>query len=75
MPWWLASVHRRVGLLRSKNANTVELTSCCFASAKAWLWSGNHTYSFFVLHKARSGASRFAILSVLVVNWFTRPKN
>ena len=29
-----------------------------------------HTY-----YKARSGASRFAILSVLVINWFTRLKN
>ena len=75
MPWRLASVLRRVGLLRSKNANTVEQINCCFASDKAWSWSGSHTYSFFVLNKARSGASRFAILSVLVVNWFTRPKN
>ena len=50
------------------------LTSCCFASDETWSWSGSHTYSFFVLNKT-CGASRFAILSVLVVNWFTRPKN
>ena len=75
MSWQLMSVYRHVCLLRSKNANVGAQISCCFAFDKAWSWSGNHTYSFFVLNRGHSGASRFAILSVLVVNGFTRPKN
>ena len=46
----------------------------CFAVMNAWLRSGDHVNSFFVLERGRSGANSPARVAVLAKSWFARLK-
>ena len=58
-------MHRRVGLLASKNERVGAILSDPFTVLNAWSWLADHMKSFFVLRTGRSGAKCMATASVL----------
>ena len=67
-PCRLASVLRRVGLVMSKKDKTGCMVRDSLAVWKAVSWLGDHTNSFLVLNKGRSGANSVATALVLEDN-------
>ena len=72
----MASVHRRVSLLASKNERIGAIVSNPLAVLNAWSWSADQMKSFFVLRRGKSGATCrcMATASVLAESWFANPK-
>ena len=74
-PSLLASVLKRVGLVKSKNDKTGGLVRNFFATENASSWLLDHTKSFLVLSSGLRGARSVATVFVLVGNWLTKPMN
>ena len=73
-PCLLASVHRCVGRLGSKNERVGAVVSDSLAIRNAQSWSEDQRKSLFVLRRGWSSANRVAMESVLAESWFANPK-
>ena len=71
-PCLLASVHKRVGLLMSKNDSCGGVVRDFLTWLRASSWEEDHRNSFLVLSKGLIGSRRVANVLVLDDNWFTR---